>query len=375
MASVPAQRAVWGIGLQADRLGDTAPVVSAIDWYRFRVPTISGGNMQDQSTLPLEIGGPLTPTGGFKSGAYFAQEVDIIPRLEDTLGWLLLATLGNVSSITGQKYSAAGWSTNTGATGHLFRFNPDDHSDLPYLAARTLIPGVNNAANRGLLGYDCKASGLRLNVPGAGLITGRFGVQGRVPMMPDTAAVNAWTWENGYEGSKSIAHAGKGELTIGSTLPKVTGLTIDFTNTLTAPRDEFIVGSYFPDDVQVLTRAVSMRASMKWENSDLWSLLYNGATTGADWSNLPYFSETVGAVRGFFFEAQSPQNIDGASVPYAIRVMADNVMLSCDPASLRLRAGGIIEFMVNIDVLQPDNTLLDYVQVAIDNDTASYVAP
>lgn len=329
--------------------------------------------MQDQSVLPLELGGPLTPWGGYKSGAYFVQEVDLIPRLEDTLGLLLYATLGNVSSVSAKKYTPAGWVTNTGAKGHLFRFNPTDHADIPWLSARLLVPGVTTSDNRGILGYDCKASGMRLNIPGAGLMTARFGVQGRVPQLPDMATVNAWTWTNSFEGTDSLAMSGKGALSIASTTPKITGLTIDIINTLTSPRDESIVGSFFPDDVQVLTRSVRMRASMKWENSDLWSLLYNGATTGADWSSLPYFAQTVGSTKGFYFEAQSPTVISGLLVPYAIRVMADNVMLSCDPNSLRLRAGGIIEFMVNIDVLQPDPAAsLDYIQIALDNGVSSY---
>lgn len=373
--SVSAQATEWGIALQPAKVGDDAFNTASLDWYRYRVPTVTGGGMQDQATLPLELGGIITPTGGYKSGAYFVQEVDIIPRLENTFGWLLLATLGNVSSITGQKFGASGWATNTGATGHLFTFKPTDSAYLPWLSARMKVPGATSDQIRGILGYDLKASGFRFNVPGAGLITGRFGVQGRVPMMPNNTNTLAWQWENNFEGSDTIAHAGKGNLTIGSSTPKVTGLTVDFVNSLSSPQDEFIVGSFYPDDVVALTRAVRMRASMKWEDSTVWSLLMNGGATTEEWSSLPYFSETLGGTRGFYFEAQSPSNIPSTNIPYAIRVMADNVMMSYDPNSLRLRAGGIIEYVVNIDVLQPDDPAQPYVMVALDNAVTSYTAP
>jgi hypothetical protein len=191
--------------------------------------------------------------------------------------------------------------------------------------------------------------------------------------MPNNTNTLGWTWANQFEGSDTIAHAGLGSMTIGSTVPKVTGLTMDIVNTLSSPRDEFVVGDFFPDDVAVLTRAVRMRASMKWENSDIWSLLMNGSATAETWSALPYFSETAGSVRGFFFEAQSPATIPATSVSYALRVMADNVMMSYDPNSLRLRAGGLIEYVVNLDVLQPDDSALPYVQVALDNAVSGYV--
>lgn len=371
--AVPAQKAVWGIAPQAAKIGSGSTVdVTALDWYRYRVPTVTGRGMQDEAVMPLELGGPLVPTGGYKTGAYFVQEVDIIPRLENTLGWLLYATLGNVSSVADKKYNDHGWVTNTGAKGHLFTFNPTDHADIPWLAARLMTPGETSSDNQGEVGFDCKVSGLRLNVPGAGLITGRFGVQGRAWTMPEDTPTNAWVWQNNFEDSKSIAHAGKGSIYIGTTVPKATGVTMDFLNTLTRPQDEYIIGDFNPDDVAVLTRSVRLRASMKWQNSELWRLIHTNDMAGTTFDPLPYFSETVGTTKGFYFESKSPANMPSLSIPYAIRVMANNVMVSVDPGSLRLRAGSIIEYMVNLDVLDPGDGS-DYIQVALDNKVSGYV--
>lgn len=373
MSSVPAQTSVWSIAPQPSGAFGTGTFnstqIAALNWRKYRVVTITGRGMQDQAVMPLELGGVLTPTGGYKSGAYFVQEVDLIPRLEDSLGYLLYGTLGSVSSVGGSKYGAAGWSTNSGATGHLFRFNTDQ-AQLPWLAARLRMPGAatDGSQVQGEVGYDAKVSGLRLNIPGAGMLTGRFGVQGRAFYRPVAADTNAWTYANSFEDSKSIGHSGRGSLNILSNVPKVTGCTIDIINSLTRPQDEFVVGSFFPDDVAVLSRSVRIRASVKWENPDLWNQIYYGAAAGTDWTSLPYFQATSGASRGFFFEAKSPDNMPSTSVPYALRVMCDNVMLSCDPTSLRLRPGSIIEYMLNVDALDPAAGL-DYVQVALDNKT------
>lgn len=375
MSSTPAQQTLWSIAPQNAQLGASTPVVSGMDWYKYRVVTITGRGMQDQALMPLELSGILTPTGGYKMGAYFVQEVDIIPRLEDDIGWLLYATLGNVSSVQNAKYTNAGWVTNTGAYGHYFRMNPTDQADIPYLAARIKVPGPTGAsADSGEVGYDCRASGLRLNIPGAGMITGRFGVQGRAYInAPTHAEVNAWTYVNAFEDSTSIAHSGTGSINIGTHTPKITGLVLDIINNLSRPQDEMIVGSFNPDDVIVLSRSARLRATVKWENATLWNALYYGGAN-QDWTNLPEFQVTSGSTRAFYFEANSPDNMPSLSVPYSLRIIANNVMLSCDPTSLRFRPGSILEYMINIDILDPASPY-DYIAVALDNKATAYTWP
>lgn len=370
MAGIAAQGVRWAIAPQDAAVGDAAFDHTDYSWIPYRVPSLTGGPMQNQATLPLETGGPLTPNGGYKAGAWYEQEVDIIPRLEADLGYLLYAATGDVTSISGQKYTNSGWATLTGGVGHLFRFNRTDHTDIPLLAVRYLIPGAPGAdKNHGEYGYDGRATGLRLTIPGAGLITGRFGYLGRVPQSAGDTETDAWVDAHAAEGSTSQAHAGKGSINIGSTVPHLTGLTIDLLNNLDRA---FIVGSFFLDEPGVLTRAVRMRASMRWQDPDVWNAVYYGGAEGA-WTNLPYFSQTAGSVRGFFFEAQSADNMPSTSVPYALRVMADNVMISCDPNSLRIQAGGVIEYVINIDVLQPEGAAadVDYLQIALDNKVAA----
>lgn len=129
--SVPAQGVTFSIAPQSAKVGDGTFTVGSHNWYRFRVPTLMGFGNQIQQVLPLEMGGVIVPTGAFKSGAFAAGQVDIIPRLENTIGYLLLGALGNVSSVTGARYTASGWQPQAGVNGHLFRFNPSDSAEIP----------------------------------------------------------------------------------------------------------------------------------------------------------------------------------------------------------------------------------------------------
>lgn len=369
---VAAQGTVWSIAPQASgKYGDAAFVVGDHTWRKFRVPSITGGGMQNQANLPLELGGTLVPTGAYKAGAFLRQAIDIIPRLENTLGYLLYATMGAVSSVDASRYTASGWVAQAGIKGHLFRF-PTDNANLPWLATRVSIPTSTSGEPFGEVGWDCRIQGLSLDIPGAGLITGSIGITGRKFTHPDHGDVSAWAYDNAFEDASSIAHAGKGSLKIGSTIPKITALRLQINNNIADPQRMMIVGSYFPDDLPVLSRDISMRATVRWTDSTLWRQIFDGGAAGNNFDPLPYFSESVGNVKGFYFEAQSPDVITGTSQPYAIRIMANNVVMSYEPGSMRLRGGDIIEFGLNIDVQEAGGGTQDYIQIALDNGQASY---
>lgn len=371
---VAAQPSILSFAPQTAKVGDGTFNVASHNWRQFRAPSITGGTMQGQGVLPLETGGPMTPSGAYKTGASGALEADIIVRLKGEIGYLLEAALGNVSSVADMKYTASGWQANAAGTyGHLFRFSPTGQADIPWLAVRKFVPGIQANQNFGEGFYDGKLSTLRLNIPASNIMTARVGFQGRVPFFPAAADVNNWTYANTLEGgSGSLAHTGQAGsgvgLKIGSTIPKIEALTVDVVNTLLTPQ---IVGSPYPDDVVVVSRAVTMQASILWENASLWRQLYGGSSSGTSWNIKPYIEETLADVKAFYFEALSPDYITG-STPYTLRVMADNIVMQMDPTSMRIVPGDLLRFNVSIQVLQPEDPDLDYIQIALDNAHASY---
>lgn len=373
--SVAAQKAVFSLAPQAAKIGlDGTFTYGDYDWYRLKANTISGFEAQVQDVLPPETGGPLVPSGPFKSMAMVQGSIDFIPRLENTLGYLLYATLGSVSSVADMRYTASGWVSAPGIVGHLFRFN-SDHSDIPWMAVRRSIPGRTTGETYGAYGWDCRVENMMLNIPASSLITGSMSFVGRqYKRATDAAEVNAWSYANSLESHKSIAHsggAGTGEgMRIEGDTPKMSAMSLDITNVLTR---EAIVGSYWLDDITCVGRAISARATYRWDNPDLLSKLFYGSASGTNWDILPYVAETLASVKALYFEAQSPYNIPGTSEPYAVRIMGNSLGLRLDRGSIDLTAGDLIQFSVGIDLYDATGVGTgEYIEIALDNDIASY---
>lgn len=369
--SINAQSAVFSFAPQTAKIGDGTFTVSAHNWYRFRTPSISGGGTQMQQMMPLEMGGPLVPSGVYKSGAAYASEVELVPRLENSLGYLLYAALGQVTTITGKQWTASGGVTATGCNAHIFRFNPTEHAELPWLATRYMLPGDAAADRFGEVSYDSKVSGLQLNIPSMSIITARVGFQGRCFFFPDYTDVAAWSYANTLEDADTIAITGKGRMLFGADAPKLTNMTITLSNNLTSPQQEGIIGSYYADDITTLTRSINIRASVKWQNPQLWKQLMTGSASGVNWSALPFVKESAGNVKALEAVFEAPINITGASVPYTLRIMGSRAVMSLDRGTIQLRAGDLVQFNVNIDLLEPLPGE-DYVQIVLENGVTSY---
>lgn len=372
--SINAQSGVFSFAPQTAKNGGSKSTdfnVGSATWYRFRTPSISGGGTQMQQMMPLEMGGPLVPSGVYKSGAAYASEVELVPRLENTLGYLLYAALGQVTSITGNQWTASGAVAATGVNAHIFRFNPTEHADLPWLSTRYMLPGDAAADRFGEVSFDTKVSGLQLNIPSMSIVTARVGFQGRCFFFPAYTDVQGWTYANSLEDADTIAITGKGRMLFGGTGPKLTNMTVTLSNNLTSPQQEGIIGSYYADDITVLTRSINIRASVKWQNPQLWKQLMTGSTSGVDWSAMPFVAETAGNVKALEAVFEAPINIPGSSKPYTLRIMASRAVMSLDRGTIQLRAGDLVQFNVNIDILEPLPGQ-DYVQIVLENGATSY---
>lgn len=372
--SIAAQNSVFSIAPQAAKTGAEGTFTpGSYSWYRYRVPRIAGGPIQLQQMFPQETG-TLTPSGLYKAGAYYMTEVDLIPRLENTLGWLLYGAMGNVSSVTGKVYNGADTFTNqVGVNSHIFRFDPANQAKQPWLAIRKYIPGTTTSEAYGEYAYDAKVANLRLNVPGAGIVTSTLAFQGREFRMPSATDVNAWTYANSYEDVTTVPNAGQGTVKLGGEKLSLTALTIDVVNGLSQPEQEMVIGSYFPDDFIALSRSVNLRATVKWANATLWKQIFNGGANAVDWTMLPFSKKTAAGTTALEATFQGDV-ISNTSVPHALKVFANNVSLSLDQNSIELQAGNLVTFNINISVIQPtDNS--DYLQIALVNGTSGYTWP
>ncbi len=347
---------MFGFGLQVSK--GVWPLDAVL--YRHKATNITWGVVEDNQNFPLEVGGATTPTGAFKSGAFVGGGATIHPRLEGDLGWLLYAALGTASTLAD--------TPEAGINQHVF-FHALDDTDLPWLAVYKYIPGGADDEDIMVKGLDCKITTMAFVLPQSGLVQANVGVVGREPAWEGpTPASPATSDFDPYEGPGSTPIASRGSFQLdGSDLP-ATGAVIEISNGLTTPKEERILGSYFPDDFVPRSRYVQIRFTYKWENPALCREIMTGAVDGTAWSPIPKYTP-------FAAEVQSPGNIPTLANPYSLRFEADRVhWRTAGPPQL---AGGgmVVQNYIGLVNEAVSGLSADYVRVILENEQANYVWP
>lgn len=306
--------------------------MSSLSWVRMRAVEVSYGEMQMQDVLPLEVGGNITPTGAYKQGIAVGGGATVMPRLEGSIGHLLLAALGSSTTVV-----------NNGVGVHTFTFGQNE-IDIPWLAVRRMIPGRDSVFGHGVIGMDNKLNMLRTTVQATAPIQMEAQFIGRVPI----ASHHPEVWEGAsFEDFESIPLACKGSFKLpeipgmpSRNLP-VTAVVVELANATTGPREEMIVGSYYLDDVVPLTRALTFTATYKWQDPALYNLLLTSSATGKDWNPQPFITQTTNGEPAIELIVESPYSIPGTSTPYSLRIIANKVFWQ-QQGNVVLRPGQIV---------------------------------
>lgn len=335
---------------------------AALTWWRLRSRDIDYADNQMQEVIPLEVGGTLTPTGAYKAGVNVQGGAQLMPRLQDSLGILLLATLGKSATSV----------PSSGVGQHIFTFQSNEQN-MPWLAARRMVPGRDEVFGNGVLGWDNKVNLLRTTVAAAAPVEMLLQLMGRVPEMDN----HPETWAgNSFEDYKSIPLACKGtfKLPTISDFPiplPVTQAIIEMGNVTTTPREEMIVGSYFMDDVVARTRALTIRFVYKWRDAKLAQYLFGNQLKATAWSPAPFITETSGSNYAADLLVESPNLIPGTATPYSLRIRPNIVFWQ--PQPIRMRAGDIITMEVMGTALYSASGYAEY--ILTNGNTTGYSVP
>ena len=100
-------------------------------------------------------------------------------------------------------------------------------------------------------------------------------------------------------------------------------------NNISQPDQQMIIGSYHPDDLVPLSRAVQLRLIYKWQDPKLYKKLYYGGGSGNDVQWSPVVGNSPISVK-----STSVTNIAGASVPYSFEFVAGDVDWTMTPPQL-----------------------------------------
>lgn len=358
--AVTAQAGIFGFGPQA------AMESPATDFYRHKATLIDLGVNDDIRVGPMEIGSGPFPTFPYKAGYIVGGGVELMPRLESSLGWLLYAALG--------KCATSGTHTNDVYT-HTFTPLPADKSFVRWLSLRKYIPMKEGVASTdiGELYTDCKPVGLTLTLPNDAPITARWDFMGRSFALVDD--VTPWTWENSYEDWASIpvgcelggAIAFTGGGLSGLEMP-VVGARVTFANQNLDIRQEKVYGSPELEDITIISRQITFDCTIKWNNPEIYKAILTGSNVGTAWSSKPM----TGSLQVDMVGSGFPGTGGNTTVKYSLGITAAEVMWQMN-GPIQLAGGQAVIMRFTGTALEPNAG--DYATFVLKNDAVSYAWP
>jgi hypothetical protein len=319
-----AQRSLMGFAKQIEDnpathpKGKGNPTVTDGD-FNYLLFTRGAAGVQNM-TIPLdmEVGGGAMLRDVVKVGVTSGGQMEFIPRPE-SLGVFLMGALG--------KDTPSLHAGGTLANDHAFTM-PTDQFDAPYYTVR-FSPG-------GMWGeqyQDCRISMLGLSWRGANFVRGQLAFAGGKP----TPGVAMTTWS-----AAAQTDATPPFITPISTITlpssgSVKVLSGSFQSTMAIPLDEqWIVGSYNPDDFDIVSRAYVLQLALKITDVNLYNkVVYDGLGAVTEWT-----SEILKQA-DFDITFKTAQYIEGTT-PYSLTIEgnggaagAGNVAWSAQPVGLR----------------------------------------
>ncbi|MBN1452160.1 MAG: hypothetical protein JW963_14175 [Anaerolineales bacterium] len=311
------EKSVLGFAKQAAK---GAPASANFKYLLFSRGTAGVQNM----TIPLdqEVGGGAMLRDVVKVGVTGGGALEFIPR-PDSLGLLLMGATGQSSAPT----APASDPTAAVAREHVFTLGPDQFA-APYYTAR-FAP----AKLWGEEVPDCRFTALSLQWRGANFIRGQLGFVGGTPVPVSDAS--AWGPQSDVDQTPPfITPVSKIEMPSGVNMKVLGG---SFMSTMAIPLEEqWIVGSYSPDDFDIVSRAFVLQLAVKVADANLYNaVMYDGLGYANAWS------AEILKQADFNIEFKTGQMVEG-DIPYSLKIEGNggapgsgNVAWSAQPVGLR----------------------------------------
>lgn len=249
------------------------------------------GPVKNQDNLPPEIGGRALPTGAFVSGTWSEGAASMIARLDNRLGWVLLASLGDVSTVSDMTIvqHLAGSGSTAGVYTHIFRFYDTDQYFVPWLTVRRFLPHTDTTADLGEVFQDGKVRSLTVTGAAGAPVTCDLDLVARLPSAdsgsPGTDFDYNPSWGTPtFDNFDDFAVTScDGHFQIEGTDFKVTNVAVTLTNQPLAPAQSVHIGTTHPLDYPNLGRSCQITATILVEDYNLYVSTFSGtANAGAD---------------------------------------------------------------------------------------------
>jgi len=307
-----AEKSILGLAKQTNK--DTINTTdNAFKYLIYNESAVAAQN----NILPLdpEVGGGAMLRDMKKVGVTSGGGLTFIPRA-DTIGHFLMGVLGASAAPTAVGASAV-------AKKHVLKFAADQFS-LPYYTVRS-----SPSALWGEQFKSMRMAALSFNWQAANFVRASVAMMGLRPTKVVTTDWNAAV----ANAPQFITTEEKIQVPVGTDLKVLSG-ALNFVNSM--PLDEqWIVGSYDPDDLDVVSRAITLSMAVKITDATLYSKMMYDPTGGNDWA-VGMFKE--GNIKLSF---KSDVMADDA-IPYELTFKANgssgnagNVVWSAEPIAVR----------------------------------------
>lgn len=302
---------------------------------------------KNSDTLPQEIGGKALPTGEFVTGVWAEGPVSLIPRMDNRLGWLLLAAMGNVSTVDDTKIEdlsligGSGEGTTSGIHTHIFTVVQDNQFFQPWLTSRRLLPHGTAGERVGEVFQDGRIQTFTLNAAAGAAVNCDINVLARVKQEDFVFNINPG-WTSNYDSFDDfLVTSCDGHFKVADTAFKVTSMAMTLTNNLLPPAQSLHIGNINPLDFPNLGRTLTVTGTFLVEDYDLYLSIFAGSAVDASASSGENVSCTVyEAELDVMLATQTAIGAAGdADEPYRMRLISnqvdDNVSWTVQPIRIQ----------------------------------------
>jgi hypothetical protein len=346
------------------------------DFSYYAVTDLSLGPVKNMDNLPDEIGGVALPAGAFTTGAWAEGPVSLIPRLDNRFGWLLLAAMGEVSTIADTLIAnlpllADSVGGDTGIHSHLFQFNVDNQYFIPWLTMRRLLPHATTASRVGETFQDGHVRTMTMNIAAGAAVGVDLDILARLKQSDYVFDYNpSWAAATFDDIDNFAVTTCDGWFEVEGTAFPVTNVALTVTNQLLAPAQSLVVGDFNPEDFPNLGRTAVVTATFLVEDWDLYTSIFRGAANTTD-ANVacPVYNADLDVM-------VASQTYISGNEPYRCRILSnqssDNVAWSVRP--VRFAPNQPIRAQVT-GTIQATAAGQYPLYVILQNDQANYTLP
>lgn len=383
--------ALFGVGIQQGGFGQGLSdylrmsygyehVVSDPDnFHYFPLTDLGLSPIKGQAALPPEIGGRALPTGAYSTGAWAAGPVSMIPRLDNRLGWLLLAAMGDVSTVADTKVENLAilggvHGADAGINSHIFQFRTDDQYFVPWLTFRRLLPHSTAASSVGETYQDGRLATFTLTGAASAPVTVDIDCLARLNQSDYVFNYNpGWGTPTFDSFDKFAVTSCAGHFQVNSVAFDVTAVTATVGNILLPPGQSIIIGTIHPKDFPNLNRTFTVAATFLVSDWDFYVSTFVGTAASGD-SNVT--CTVYKADLDVMLASQA--NISGTE-PYRLRILsnpdADNAAWTVAP--VRIVPNRPLVIQATTTVLAVEGTYWENhpVFIVLQNDQANYNLP